>query len=387
MVVHIRRLFAPPVFDGDEDKTRTARMLNTILVAGILLAIFVLGIAVPFLFHEKLYNTAFALGFLLAFAAVRRLMRRGHLRFASALFLSTSWAALTAFVCLAGGMTSLAATYYVVGTVAAGLLLGTRAALAHAGASSLAGLAMVGLEAEGYPWPRLFPMPAIAGWLDLTLSLLVTTAVLDLALRGLHDALALARQRLAEREKAEESLQASEERAELEKGHLQERLNQAQKMEAVGRLAGGIAHDFNNILTAIQGYGQLLRDDLTGDDPHEWPAAQAVRADLDEILGAAERAASLTQQLLAFSRKQVLQPRVLNLNDLLHGMEDMLRRLIGEDIDLVLAAAPDLGYVRADAGQIEQVIMNLAVNARDAMPEGGSLIFETANVELVSGAK
>jgi two-component system cell cycle sensor histidine kinase/response regulator CckA len=170
--------------------------------------------------------------------------------------------------------------------------------------------------------------------------------------------------------------------AEQEKEHLQERLLQAQKMEAVGQLAGGIAHDFNNVLTAIQGYGAFLRDGLAPDDPGEWPAAQAIRADLGEILLAADRAASLTQQLLAFSRKQVLMPRVLNLNDLLRGMESMLRRLIGEDVNLMSSLAPDLGHVRADPGQIEQVIMNLSVNARDAMPQGGKLTFETANVEL-----
>ncbi len=151
-------------------------------------------------------------------------------------------------------------------------------------------------------------------------------------------------------------------------------LRQAQKMEAVGRLAGGIAHDFNNILTAITGYAGLLLEDLAGDD--------ARRADVDEIRRAAERAAALTRQLLAFSRQQVLAPRVLDLNELVTNLDKMLRRLIGEDMELVTVPAPDLGAIRADPGQLEQVLVNLVVNARDAMPEGGRLTIETANVTL-----
>jgi len=163
---------------------------------------------------------------------------------------------------------------------------------------------------------------------------------------------------------------------------LEERYRQAQKMEAIGRLAGGVAHDFNNLLTAIQGYAQFLLDDLASDDPTTWPPGHALRADLGEILRASDRATALTRQLLALSRRQVLQPRTLDLNTVLADMEKMLRRLIGEDIELRSVLAPDLGAVRADPGQIEQVIMNLAVNARDAMPSGGSLTFETANVSL-----
>jgi two-component system, cell cycle sensor histidine kinase and response regulator CckA len=152
---------------------------------------------------------------------------------------------------------------------------------------------------------------------------------------------------------------------------LEEQLVQSQKLEAVGRLAGGIAHDFNNLLTGILGYSDLLRAGLAEDDP--------LRADADEVKKAAERAASLTRQLLAFSRRQVLQPRVTDLNRIVEEMDRMLRRLIGEDIELVTACAPDLGCVEADPGQIEQVIANLVVNARDAMPDGGRLVIETAN--------
>jgi len=156
--------------------------------------------------------------------------------------------------------------------------------------------------------------------------------------------------------------------------HLEEQLRQAQKMEAVGMLAGGVAHDFNNLLTIITGYSQLILNNISEDDSN--------RHSVEQIMKAGERAAALTKQLLAFSRRQVLQPKVLELNKLVGGLSTMLRRLIGEDIDLSLVLPGDLGRVSADPGQIEQVIMNLAVNARDAMPKGGVLTIETANRHL-----
>lgn len=154
----------------------------------------------------------------------------------------------------------------------------------------------------------------------------------------------------------------------------QNQLIQAQKMEAIGRLAGGVAHDFNNHLTAIMGYAEMLQAEL---DPHDPRYKDAV-----EIRLAAERSTALTRQLLAFSRKQIIRPRVLNLNDLIGNMDGMLHRLIGEDIDLQTQLAADLGSVQADPGQIEQVIMNLAINARDAMPQGGRLLITTTNVDI-----
>ena len=155
---------------------------------------------------------------------------------------------------------------------------------------------------------------------------------------------------------------------------LEGQLRQAQKMEAVGRLAGGIAHDFNNLLTIIAGYSDMMLSRLAADDP--------LRAHVSEIRIAGDRAASLTRQLLAFSRQQVLAPQVLDLNAVVANMDKMLRRLIGEHIDLVTVCEKRLWHVKADPGQLEQVIMNLAVNARDAMPKGGKLTLETANVEL-----
>lgn len=152
---------------------------------------------------------------------------------------------------------------------------------------------------------------------------------------------------------------------------LEVQLLQAQKMEAVGRLAGGVAHDFNNLLTVITSYSAMAIDSLALEDP--------LHADMREVLAASERASGLTRQLLAFSRKQVLQPSILNLNDVASEMQRMLSRLIGEDVALALDLAPDVGEVSADRGQLEQVIMNLAINARDAMPDGGQLVIATAN--------
>lgn len=160
-----------------------------------------------------------------------------------------------------------------------------------------------------------------------------------------------------------------------ERKRLEEQLRQSQKMEAIGRLAGGVAHDFNNLLTVITGYSLALKEQLEASDPRLQP--------IEEIQKAAERAAALTRQLLVFSRRQVLQPRAVDLNALVTNMTGMLRRLIGEDIEFVSALAPSLWPVKADPSQIEQVIMNLAVNARDAMPDGGTLTIETDNVESV----
>jgi two-component system, cell cycle sensor histidine kinase and response regulator CckA len=159
-----------------------------------------------------------------------------------------------------------------------------------------------------------------------------------------------------------------------ERRHLEEQLRQSQKMEAVGRLSGGIAHDFNNLLGVIIGYSEFLQERLEQASP--------LRGSVDEVLKAGKRAASLTRQLLAFSRQQVLDPKILDLNVVVSEMEKLLRRLIGEDIELTTSRGAALGKAKADQGQIEQVIMNLAVNARDAMPQGGKLVIDTENVEL-----
>jgi signal transduction histidine kinase/DNA-binding LacI/PurR family transcriptional regulator len=206
-------------------------------------------------------------------------------------------------------------------------------------------------------------------------------AAVELAHEGLEEHVAM---RTAELAAANEALaRANEglteqiierERAEEKQARLEAQLLQAQKMEAIGRLAGGIAHDFNNMLVVINGFSDLLLARAVDDDP--------IREDLAQIRQAGERAADLTRRLLAFSRQQVIRPSVLNLNDVISSLQPMLRRLIGEDLDLVTKLAPQLSPVRADPGQIEQTILNLALNARDAMGNGGCLTIATANVEL-----
>jgi signal transduction histidine kinase/CheY-like chemotaxis protein len=208
----------------------------------------------------------------------------------------------------------------------------------------------------------------------LVLALLGLWVALFPILRRVTAALASRNRKLEEQARALERTLADRVRAEEARERSDEQLRQAQKMDAVGQLAGGIAHDFNNLLLAINGYSELALKRLDGDESR-------AREAIDEVREAGDRAASLTRQLLAFSRRQVLQPREVDLNEVIADMSRMLDRLLGEHLELELALDPRAGLVVADPSQVEQVLMNLTLNARDAMPEGGRLRIETGRVE------
>src|SRR5437588_817846 len=200
------------------------------------------------------------------------------------------------------------------------------------------------------------------------------TAEIESLNQGLEDRVAERTHQLAA---ANQNLQAEVNEHKLAREELErseEQLRQSQKMDAIGQQAGGVAHDFNNLLTAICGHSELTLKRLAPDDPLHRP--------LEQIKKSGERAVALTRQLLAFSRKQILQPKIIDLNQIVVDMNKMLQRLIGEDIDLLMGLAADLGKVKADPNQIEQILLNLSINARDAMPRGGRLTIETSNLDL-----
>ena len=221
-----------------------------------------------------------------------------------------------------------------------------------------AGLQLAGRRRDGSTFPAEISLSAI----PTSKGMLITAAVRDIT------------------DRIEAQTEADRLRGEVEQGRLEAQLHQAQRMESLGQLAGGVAHDFNNLLGVISNYVAFAREEAGRDPAHvQW---ESVRADLEHVDAAAKRAAGLTRQLLAFARRDVIQPRVLDLNEVIASVEQLLHRTLGEHIELAADLAADLSSVLADPGQIEQVLVNLAVNARDAMPGGGKLTIKTGNVQV-----
>lgn len=374
--------FRAPHF-ADDETTRRARLLTMYihLIIGGLVAV---SIAIVVGGFEPM---ALALGVVLStiivLLGVQAMVRSGMVALAGWLMVASGSLAITATTIIRGSILNVGTAGFVLVVVMAGLVLDRRGMLITALANSAMLTAVYALEIGGH-----LPTPSSrAVFSDLITALVLMVAAgfnVSWALQLVSGALTQANSELAVRQTAEAKLQSVN--AELEtvnrtlksevvqREKAEEQFRQSQKMEAIGRLAGGVAHDFNNLLTAIVGYTDLLSQRAALDD--------SVRHDLEQIRKAASQATSLTAQLLAFSRKQVLQPRVISPNAVVHDMQKMLARLLGEDIELQAVLSPDAGNVRTDPGQFQQVIMNLAVNARDAMSSGGRLTIETRNIAL-----
>ncbi len=475
MLFRLNRYLKAPVFADDEEKNRAARILNALqlsLIGVTLLA----GIATLFIFVEKLGSLMVVMGMAIVLTISRVLMYRGHLRMASILSLAGMWVVVTGLVVFAGGMRSIDAVYYLSLTIIGGLLLGTRVMITLAGLSALAGLATVLSEEMGHPLPQLFPVPAIAGWINFSFSMFLVVITVAIALDNLYGALALARQRLEERHKAEQErermlLQVQEQARqiqqvmdtvpegvlllneegrvlsanrlgqrdlqtlaginigetltqladrplgelltsppgglwhefELDNRHFQalarpiksehksegwvlvirdvtrqrlmeQQSQQQDRLAAVGQLAAGIAHDFNNIMATIVLYSQMsLRVENV---------PQAVLERLKIIYQQAMHATHLTQQILDFSRRAVLDRYPFDLLVLIKEELKLLQRTLPENIQISLTYEHGDYTTNGSPTSLQQVLMNLAVNARDAMPNGGALHLDLKRIEV-----
>jgi two-component system, cell cycle sensor histidine kinase and response regulator CckA len=489
MVERLAEIISPPVFEGHEEKTRTAAVLNALLWNLIALLTLVC-VGMPFVFAARLESgVAILMGFVVLWMT-RWLMRQGRVELASALLVICLGGLFAGLTVLTGGIFSVNLVLLLALSVVAGLLLGARWAIGVAVGSSALALVLAALEITGHSPPKPFPAPPVSRWAELSLGFAIALIPLNMGLRNLAKALERSKHELQVRLRAEEALRHSEERfraiydsvndavfihdaatgqildvnskmtemygwsreesraltadvsssgeegfterdaaawlaraakgesvcfewhartrdgtlfwvevsmrraeiagqsvilasvrdidervrAKADRERLEDQLLQAQKLESIGRLAGGVAHDFNNILTAILGNLELAALQL--------PEDAKARGRIDEAIRAGGRAADLTSKLLAFSRKQTIEPVVLDLKEVVASIDNLLARLLREDIVFSTSFGSALGAIKADRTQIEQILINLAVNARDAMPEGGKLSLNIENVDI-----
>ncbi|MBW1878929.1 MAG: response regulator [Deltaproteobacteria bacterium] len=350
----LRRLFRPPSFIDERDAL-VAELIYVIVLTNVGINV-LFSVAAPFVQEEP--GPVWAASVLLTafWVFTLGLVRWRRVRMAAWAVTSGHFLFMTVASVLGGGVDAPGVVFFFSTIVIATLTLGLRQAVAFAGLSVFAVVAFhLAGSAQLLPEPQFVPTSTFKV-VVFTFNALFITVLLLLALRRLERSHRVVADNLARLTAA------------------QDQLLQARKMEAIGTLAGGVAHDFNNILTVIAAYADMLKQGVGRTDEE--------RTDLGEIQLAVDRAASLTHQLLAFSSRQVLQARILDLNSVIGAMEGMLRRIIGEDIELRTTLSPDLGFVEADRTQIEQVVLNLVVNAREAMPKGGLIIIETTNVDL-----
>jgi signal transduction histidine kinase/CheY-like chemotaxis protein len=343
----VGKVVTAPEEPGDERGER-AKTVHRLLVFGIVLLALMLAFSIG-LRPTRLWVHFPFVGMLVEHVLVLLINRRGHLRTAVLLHATLYTAVVLATMSLYGGVRSPVGFVLPPMVLFVGLTWSGRAALATAGGMSATLLGLVVLEEQGAIRGRLEPILPLRLWISATGALLITSLILQLALGIIRRS----RAELVAKERARRALE--------------ERLAQAHRLEAVGRLAAGVAHDFNNLLTVIFAHaGQLSR--------HAAPeVASAARATLD----AAERAANLTRQLLAYGRRQVLQPRIVDINAFLRGSEELFDRFLGDDVRLTLDLAPEPVYARVDRTQLEQVVFNLIVNAHDALPGGGAVTLRT----------
>ena len=360
-MVRLRAFLSPPVFPADEERTRLAALAHSLVLVS-LAGVGLHAVGVLLVTPSELGRLVPHVPALALLGYGEHLIRSGRVRPAAHLLTAGLWLVLMLRVVTYGGVRNPSFGGAIVVVIGAGLIFGRGPALAFALGTAAMGLATVLGEKTGLLLPpEQYSPSSMAIWLGHTVYFLVAVALLVLVSHTTTEALRHAQVEMDERRRAEEELL------------------QAQKLESIGRLAGGVAHDLNNLLTVIVGSVELAS--------RRAPPDHAIARHLNQIREASNRAAGLTSQLLAFARRQVIAPQIVSLKDVLEQARGLLHRLIGEDVELSLAVEPDLWPVFLDPNQFHQLLMNLAVNARDAMPRGGHLTFAARNVPAETAAQ